>query len=279
MGGVRTEFASLPAAQPRPSRAAPVRRGDLTPMLRTFADGRLFGSVTGPEPPRVLALHGWARTHRDFDGVLSPADGEPLPALALDLPGFGASPPPNEVWGAADYARAVGAVLDEMHLPVVLLAHSFGGKVAINLATQRPEAVGALVLTGVPLLAAAGRKARVAPAYKLIRSLHRMKVVSDQSMEAARQRYGSADYKAAQGIMRQVHVRSVNETYEEQLSVVRCPVHLIWGADDTAAPLEMAERALTRLSDGDLAVFPGVGHMTPSLIPGALHDAVVACLS
>jgi pimeloyl-ACP methyl ester carboxylesterase len=59
---------------------------------------------------------------------------------------------------------------------------------------------------------------------------------------------------------------------------VRGPVHLIWGADDTAAPLEMAERALARLAEGDLAVFRGVGHMTPLLIPGPLHSAVVACL-
>jgi pimeloyl-ACP methyl ester carboxylesterase len=248
-------------------------------VLRTFADGRLFGSVTGPGAPRVLALHGWARTHRDFDGVVAPGDGEPLPALALDLPGFGASPPPADVWGAADYARAVGVVLDEMRAPVVLIGHSFCGRVALHLATQRPESVEALVLTGVPFLHAANRKARVAPAYRLIRSLHRMKVVSNDAMEVARQRYGSADYKAAQGIMRQVHVRSVNETYEAQLDAVRCPVHLIWGADDTAAPVEMAERALARVAQGDLAVVPGVGHMTPLLIPDALRSAVVACLS
>jgi pimeloyl-ACP methyl ester carboxylesterase len=246
-------------------------------VLRTFADGRLFGSVTGPDAPRVLALHGWARTHRDFDRVVAPETGAPLAALALDLPGFGASPPPAEVWGAADYARAVGVVLDDVDVPVVLLGHSFGGRVALHLANQRPESVRALVLTGVPFLHAAGRKARVAPAYKLIRTLHRMKMVSDDAMEAARQRFGSADYRAAQGIMRQVHVRSVNETYEEQLDAVRCPVHLIWGADDTAAPLEMAERALARVAQGDLAVYPGVGHMTPLLIPGPLHDAVVAC--
>jgi pimeloyl-ACP methyl ester carboxylesterase len=248
-------------------------------MLRTFADGRLFGSVTGPDAPRVLALHGWARTHRDFDGVIAPEGEAPLPALALDLPGFGASPPPAEVWGAADYARAVGAVLDEMNAPVVLLGHSFGGRVALHLANQRPESVAALVLTGVPFLHAAGRRARVAPAYKLIRTLHRMRIVSDDAMEAARQRFGSADYRAAQGIMRQIHVRSVNETYEDQLDAVRCPVHLLWGADDTAAPLEMAQRAVTRIAQGDLAVFPGVGHLTPLLIPGALHDSVVACLT
>jgi pimeloyl-ACP methyl ester carboxylesterase len=98
-------------------------------------------------------------------------------------------------------------------------------------------------------------------------------------MEAARQRFGSEDYRAAQGVIRQVLVRVVNETYEAQLDAVRCPVHLVWGGDDTVAPPEVAERALARLARGDLAVHPGVGHLTPLLIPSALRAAVVSCLS
>jgi pimeloyl-ACP methyl ester carboxylesterase len=248
-------------------------------MLRTFAGGSLFGTVTGPDAPGVLALHGWARTHRDFDAVVAPADEPSLPALALDLPGFGASPPPPQVWGAAEYARAVAQILGDMQCPVVVLGHSFGGRVALHLATQRPEAVRALVLTGVPFLHPLDRRVRVAPAFKAVRRLHRMKIVSDATMEAARQRYGSADYRQAQGIMRQVHVRAVNETYEEQLDAVQCPVHMVWGADDTVAPLEVAERAMARLAHGDLVVYPGVGHLTPLLIPSELRAAVVSCLS
>jgi pimeloyl-ACP methyl ester carboxylesterase len=106
-----------------------------------------------------------------------------------------------------------------------------------------------------------------------------MRVVSDAAMEASRQRFGSADYRAAQGIMRQVLVRVVNESYEPQLDAISCPVHLVWGGEDTVAPLEVAERAVTRLAQGVLAVHPGVGHLTPLLIPSALRAAVVSCLS
>jgi pimeloyl-ACP methyl ester carboxylesterase len=73
-------------------------------MLSALADGRLFGSVTGEGRPVVLALHGWARTHRDFDAVLAPAGADPLAAIALDLPGFGATPPPPRAWGGRAYA-------------------------------------------------------------------------------------------------------------------------------------------------------------------------------
>ena len=36
---------------------------------------------------------------------------------------------------------------------------------------------------------------------------------------------------------------------------------------------------LARLADGVLDVHPGVGHMTPLLIPSALRAAVVSCAS
>jgi pimeloyl-ACP methyl ester carboxylesterase len=258
--------------------AAPAPAGWPDRVLRSFADGRMFGSVTGTEVPRVLALHGWARSHRDFDAVVAPEGEAPLPAIALDLPGFGASPPPPGAWGAEAYAEAVGTVLGEMGAPVVVLGHSFGGRVALHLATQHPAAVRALVLTGVPLLHPLGRRGRVALSFKAVRRLHRMGVVPDRTMEAARQRHGSADYRAAEGIMRQVLVRVVNETYEPQLDAVRCPVHLVWGADDTVAPVEVADRSVGRLAQGDLVVLPGVGHLTPLLVPTVLRAAVVACL-
>ena len=201
---------------------------------------------------------------------LSPGDGHaPLPALALDLPGFGASPPPPAAWGAEAYAELVGRVLDEMGSPVVVLGHSFGGRVALHLAVQRPDVGAARWCSPACRCCTRGTApTRVALAYRVTRRLHAVRLVSDDAMEAARQRFGSADYRAAQGIMRQVLVRAVNETDEAQLDAVRCPVHLVWGADDTAAPLEVAERAVTRLAQGDLAVHPGVGHLTPLLIPG-----------
>lgn len=248
-------------------------------MLRTFAGGALFGARTGDGPPAVLALHGWGRTHRDFDAVLGPSDGPALDAVALDLPGFGATPPPDEPWGSADYADCVaGAVEAEMAAPVVVLGHSFGGKVAVQLAARRPELVRALVLAAVPLLRA-GPPKRPARRYRLVRALHRAGVVSEARMEAARQRHGSADYAAAHGVMRAVHVRSVGETYEAELDAIACPVQLVWGDDDTAAPLAVAEAAAARLGSAQLTVVPGAGHLVPLTAPAELRavlDRVLA---
>ncbi|MGH9081883.1 MAG: alpha/beta fold hydrolase [Acidimicrobiales bacterium] len=242
-------------------------------MLRGFAGGRLFGARTGTGAPGVLALHGWARTHRDFDAVLSPPGRPALDAVAVDLPGFGATPPPDEAWGSADYARCVVAVVEEMAAPVVVLGHSFGGRVAVELAAGRPDLVRALVLTGVPLLRARP-PGRPSPRFRLARALHRAGVLGDERMEAARRRYGSADYAAARGIMREVLVRSVGETYEAALDAVACPVSLVWGDDDPTVPLAVAEAAAARLARAELTVCPGAGHLVPLTAPERLRAAV-----
>jgi pimeloyl-ACP methyl ester carboxylesterase len=251
-------------------------------MLRSFAGGALFGSVRGDGPPEILALHGWARTLHDFDAVLREDEGPggaSLPgSLALDLPGFGASPPPPEAWGSREYARLVAGVLDEMASPVVLLGHSFGGRVAVQLADACPDAVRALVLTGVPLVARADRRPP-ALAFRAVRRLHRLGIVGEARMERARQRHGSADYRAAQGEMRAVLVTIVPEHYEAQLGRLRCPVHLVWGGDDTETPVSVAERALTLLADGSLTVVAGAGHLTPTTAPGELRAALGAVVA
>jgi pimeloyl-ACP methyl ester carboxylesterase len=248
-------------------------------MLRSLAGGRLLGRRFGSETPNVLALHGWARTHRDFDAVLNPSGGPPLDAIALDLPGFGAAPAPPEAWGTADYAEFVSLVLDEMTPRVVVLGHSFGGRVALQLAAGRPADIGALVLSGVPGLVRRTPRPRAPARFRAARRLHRWGVLSDERMESARRRHGSADYRAAEGVMRGVLVKTLAEHYEDQLAAIGCPISLVWGDDDTAAPLATAEEVVRVHPGTSLTVCPGAGHLTPLTVPSALRQAVLDALA
>jgi pimeloyl-ACP methyl ester carboxylesterase len=251
-------------------------------VLRTFADGGLIGSSSGIARPDVLALHGWARTHRDFDGVVAaiegdgPADGPadpPLDAIALDLAGFGSAPAPPEPWGTPEYARAVALVMADMAPRIVIVGHSFGGRVALHLAAGWPDRVHALVLTGVPLRPPeTGR--RPSRRFRLARRLHRAGLIGEGRMEAFRQRHGSADYRNAEGVMRQVLVKTLAERYDEALASIRCPVELVWGDDDADAPLEMARAASASLAHASWTVCAGAGHLTPLTVPRVLHRSV-----
>ena len=237
--------------------------------LSSFADGSLFGTRFGTAPPRVVALHGWGRSHQDFAASL-----EGLNALSIDLPGFGVSPAPCEVGGASMYAKLVAPILDICDTPVILVGHSFGGRLAVHLAEQRPAAIGGLVLTGVPLLHRAHRRGRPALRYRLGRLLHRWGVVNDGFLEGLRDKYGSADYRAASGIMRDILVTVVNESYEQQLRSISAPVDLVWGDGDDAAPPEIAARAEALLADARLTLLGGIDHFVPTTAPFALREAI-----
>lgn len=235
--------------------------------LRSYGD--VFGDRTGPHP-RVLALPGWMRPRSDFDATLGGVD-----AIALDLPGFGgASPPPGAVWGASEYADACEGALADLDTPAVVVGHSFGGRVAVHLAARHPDTIGGVVLAGVPLLRRQGAPTSPPLTLRLARTARRLHLVPDSVVERLRTRHGSADYRAAEGIMRDVLVKVVNESYEEQLAAVGQPVELVWGDSDSAAPPEIAGRAESLLARSQLTIVAGTGHFVPLEAPGVLRDAI-----
>lgn len=236
--------------------------------LRSFLDGALFAEIYGEGPPRILALHGWGRRGNDFAAVL-----EGFSGIAPDLPGFGASPAPDEVIGAEAYADILAGILDAFDRPPVLIGHSFGGRVAVWLAAKHPERVGDLILTGVPLIRLeTGRGPSFV--YRLVRRLNRIGVVSDERLERERRKRGSDDYRAATGVMRDILVKVVNESYEGQLGRVESRVHLLWGAEDREVPVSVAETADALLADSVLEVIPDVGHFLPIEAPDVLRRAI-----
>lgn len=240
--------------------------------LRSFLDGALFAEMYGSESPTVLALHGWGRRGSDFARVL-----EGLPSIAPDLPGFGASPAPGEVIGADAYAEIVAQILGVFEEPPVLVGHSFGGRVAVCLAAKHPDMVRSLILTGVPLIRFQTGHGPSA-GFRFARWLNSIGVVSDDRMEGIRRRRGSSDYRAAKGLMRDILVKVVNESYESQLSRLDTHVHLLWGAEDRDAPVSIAEAASALLTDCRLEVLPDVGHFVPIEAPGRLRRAIEEAL-
>ncbi len=109
--------------------------------------GRVAIEARGSGPP-LLLLHANPGDHHDYDAVV-PALAVRYRTLAVDWPGFGASPPPASPRSAS--AMWMAAVLEDLvHRlqlePVILVGSSVGGYAAARLAIEHPERVRALVL-------------------------------------------------------------------------------------------------------------------------------------
>lgn len=244
-------------------------------MLRGFLDGEIFADIEGTGPQWLVFLHGWGRSSSDFEltrktvKTLLAANQTSVSMVSFDLPGFGSSPAPAQSQAVAEYAATVARALGEISAnydtapSFIVVGHSFGGTVAVKLASDHAELVfNGLVLTGAPLLRR-GAKSKPPLALRLSKSLASTGILPQSTVERLKQKYGSADYRQASGVMRDILVRCVNEDNSSDLSKIDIPVVMVWGSEDTAAPLSVAEEALGMLESGALVVIDGAGHMVP----------------
>jgi pimeloyl-ACP methyl ester carboxylesterase len=145
----------------------------------------------------------------------------------------------------------------------VWIGHSFGGRVAIQLAARHPDAVDAIVL-----VAGAGLQRRLGPLARLkrwarVRLFKLLKLVTRDpaKREALAARFGSADYRNA-GAMRPIFVKVVREDLSGAAGRVTCPVLLLYGAQDSETPPEFGQRYAKLMTDARYFELPGQDHYT-----------------
>jgi pimeloyl-ACP methyl ester carboxylesterase len=213
----------------------------------------------------LVLLHGWGAD----SSVMAPMQ-EHFSAVArvinLDLPGFGSSEAPPKPWSIYDYADFVARFLAELGLyRPVILGHSFGGRLAIILGSR--GLAGKLILAdSAGLVPKRGAKYYLRVySYKLAKrifSLPGLKKAAPQVLSLWLKSNPSSDYQAAEGVMRQIFVRVVNEDLRKYLPQIAVPTLLIWGEDDPATPLADGQLMEELIPDAGLAILPACGHFS-----------------
>ena len=223
----------------------------------------------GTGPRRVLFLHGWGCT-----GAMMKAAADALASgaqvMTLDFPGFGESDRPPEPWGVPEYAEAVRQLLEEEDFaPCSCVAHSFGGRVAIWLASEHPDLFDKLVITGgaglkKPQTEEAKKRSeafrRKKALWEKVRGFAPLSGVAERAEEKLRRKYGSADYNALDAEMRRTFVKVISLDLADRLPGIRQPTLLLWGDRDTETPLWMGQRMEREIPDAGLVVLEGGSH-------------------
>src|SRR3989344_6003713 len=102
---------------------------------------------------RIIILHGWGQDKTSWRAFV-----ERFPHLTvetLNLPGFGEEPLISDTWGVPEYAAWVRRKIEESisdKEQIVLLGHSFGGRIAALIGSENPSWLRGLVLYGAPVL-------------------------------------------------------------------------------------------------------------------------------
>lgn len=213
---------------------------------------------------KLILLHGWGHTSESLRPLARLLSKTHQPTL-IDLPGFGKSPVPQDLWSAFDYATRIKDFMDARGISQSdFLGHSFGGKVALSMAIKYPERVRSLILmassglhrnrTFLQRCRIKGIKA-AATGCKLIDKTCGTTLYASKFIPA----FGSADYKNA-GVMRPILVKSVNEDYTQYLSSVTAKTLLLWGENDTETPPEVGKRFHKALQNSSFILMPNKTH-------------------
>jgi pimeloyl-ACP methyl ester carboxylesterase len=234
-------------------------------MFADLAGVRVYYEVEGSGSP-VCLLHGWGAAASAMRLVVDGLKADHT-VYALDFPGFGQSALPPAPWGVDEYRQVVEELLAAVDAaPAVVVGHSFGGRVGIKLAAERPNLVSKLVLVD-----SAGIRPSLSPQQVLTRAVFRAGKAAigapgfgglrARAEAVARSRVGSEDYKSA-GPLRETFVKVVNEDLRPLLPRIQAPTLLIWGELDDATPLSDAKQIEREIPDAGLVVFKGAGHFS-----------------
>ena len=152
------------------------------PVRKGYADGR-FGQIhyrisqpalAAGHPP-LLCFHMSPNSGRIYETFLKHMGADRF-AVAPDTPGFGDSDPPATQPAIADYAAAMGDLMDALGFATVdVMGYHTGSETCIELALQRPQQVRRLVLVSAPIFTAAqGGFCRLGPStiYQEVRTMN-----------------------------------------------------------------------------------------------------------
>ncbi len=241
--------------------------------------------AAGEGPPLVL-LHALAESALDWRWVV-PALARTHSVYAPDLPGFGDSAKPLIDYSPAFFTRFISGYFDALGIERAAVAgNSLGGLVALRLALSEPERVSALglidsaglgrtvshalrapTLPGYGELAVAWAKTPLGAAQRAWLRANLLfahpRLVPDEWMAEQRRLAQLPGFlEATLATLRaQVGLEGQREVLVEDLPALTMPTLVVWGARDKVFPRQQAREAVSRLSEGSLALIPDCGHL------------------
>ncbi|MFE0416797.1 alpha/beta fold hydrolase [Streptomyces tendae] len=305
-----TEPPSVPPANVLPKVAA-IRAADGERLRSVHLPGITL-TVRSRRPareglPPALYVHGLGGSSQNWSALMPLLDGV-VHSEALDLPGFGDSPPPDDGdYSITGHARAVVRHLDASGRgPVHLIGNSLGGAVVTRVAAARPDLVRTLTLvspalpeirvqrSAVPtgLLAVPGvaalftRLTREWTAEQRVRGVRALcygdpERVSEEGFRSAVEEmerrlqlpyFWDAMARSARGIVNAYTLGGQHALWR-QAERVLAPTLLVYGGRDQLVSYRMAQRAARAFRDSRLLTLPDAGHVAMMEYPEAVATA------
>jgi pimeloyl-ACP methyl ester carboxylesterase len=294
-----------------------VTAATLAPEMIDVGDLRVH-HVHGGHGSPVVFIHGLGSAgYMEWRFNLAPTASRHR-VFAPDLPGYGRTEKPRVRYTIGYFARFVEQYMDDRGLRnAAIVGTSLGGRIALELALERPRLARKLVLVnalglgrprpqmaqmayGLVTVPAVGeavmRFTRSALRWAPPRTIRRVagrfagsttdleKVMDDTYLDDLREMYAADEFHNAylSTVRSLIHPRALmggDHDVTARLRELKMPVQLIWGSADPLFPVQHATRAHGMIQDCRLAVIEGAGHTPQAERPEEFNRVLAAFLS
>ena len=219
--------------------------------------------------PGVSALANWQHN--------IPTLAQRFRVLAPDIVGFGATERPHDIiYSLRTWTDHVWSFLDAHDIgKTAIVGNSLGGRIALQMAADRPDRISKMVLMGAPGVGMALTDGLAAlrayePSHDAMRDLLRNYFAVDPAMitdELVESRYEASIADGAYEAYRTMffdprHAGSELGITEDEVRAITTPALLIHGREDKVVPVQVSVTMLGLLPNADLHVFSACGHWT-----------------
>lgn len=216
----------------------------------------------------IVILHGWSRviSGARYAELKKLLEKKGYRVFAPDLPGFGKEPLKKMAMNVDDYLEFVHLFLEKNKLKnVVLIGHSFGGRIAVKFSYKYPDYIAKLILTGAPLIKEplSAKKRVLSFIAKLGKGLlsSAPNSVKSFSRKMLYKSIGEWDYYKA-GQLRNTFQNIIQEDLAGILTKISVPTLIIWGEYDSLVPSRIGLRIGRLIKDSEFKIIPGT-HRLP----------------
>ena len=217
----------------------------------------------------ILLLHGWGADIRYFNRTIETLK-KKYRVLAIDLPGFGLSGELKRSFNVDDYCDIVVKFLEHLKIKnVVLLGHSYGGRIIIKLNSRELENIN--IVKNV-LIDSAGIKHKLSfvkrvkvIVYKVLKSVINIipsKKIRENCLDSLKKKFGSSDYKNATKFLRETMVKSISEDLTPYLKNIKKETLLVWGDKDIDTPITDAKIMEREIENSGLVILKNTSHFS-----------------
>ncbi|MBI1872103.1 alpha/beta hydrolase [Candidatus Collierbacteria bacterium] len=228
--------------------------------MQIVIDGRLlnYSEINPKGKTDLIILHGWAHTGALWQNLAQKLSVN-IHSLLIDLPAFGSSQALTGNPNVPDYTQTIVDFIKKLGLKKpIILGHSFGGQIALDLAVKHPSLVKSLILVSPAGVRFRSKKTKakllvinsLKPLKKLIPSKYTKKFIH---------RFISRDYAAANPEQKIVFSNIVKYDLSGKFASIKTPCHLIWGSEDRE--ISYSAKLITEsIPDCRLYVLYNAGH-------------------